>query len=153
MKARLTTCVSVLAVAALTLAPAHAAPKKKPKPIDKTYTLNLPPDPTGETGGLPTFPDGCSGVNPASQDKRPFTVPAKGSLKVVLDSPDPTGHGLTDWDLYLLDRDGSVLDSSHGGTSHEETLDKFKRKNPVTIEVCNLAGQPSATVHYVFTYA
>ena len=151
MNRRLVTCASLAAVAALGIAPAHAA-TKKPKPIDKTYSLTLTPDPTGETGGLPGLPDGCTGVNPAGQDKHPFTVPAKGTLKVVLDSPDPTGHGATDWDLYILDSDGSVLDSSHGPTSHEETFDKFKKKNPLTFEVCNLAGQPTATVHYTFTY-
>jgi hypothetical protein len=152
MNRRLVTCASLAAVAALGIAPAHAATTKpKPKPINKTYALTLPPDPTPNatnTAGMP----GCTGLNPASTDKHPFTVPAKGTLKVVLDSPDPTGHGVTDWDLYVLDSDGSILDSSHGGTSHEETFDKFKKKNPVTFWVCNLAGEPDATVHFTFTY-
>jgi hypothetical protein len=150
---RLTSCAALLAVAALSTAPAHAATKKKakPKPIDKTYTVSLLPDPTLEASGQ--IGDGCASLNPASQDKHPFTVPAAGTLKVVLDSADPTGTGNTDWDLYVLDSDGSILDSSHGGSSHEETLDKFKKKNPVTIWVCNLIGQPDGTVHYTFTYA
>lgn len=154
MNRRLASTVAVLAAGVLCTVPAHAAaPKKKPAPINKTYSLNLPPDPTGETTGLPTVKDGCSGVNPASQDKRVWTVPGKGTLHVVLDSPDPTGHGVTDWDLWVLDSDGSTLDKSVGSTSHEETTDTFKKGQKVTFWVCNLLGQPSATVHYVFTYA
>jgi len=150
MNPRLTTCAGLIAVAALGIAPAHAA-VKKPKPITKSYQLTLPPDPTPNatnTAGMP----GCTGISPASADKHAFTVPAKGTLKVVLDSPDPTSTGNTDWDLYVLDSDGSILDSSHGGSSHEETFDKFKKKNPVTFWVCNLLGQPDATVTYTFTY-
>lgn len=150
MNRRLVTCVSLAAVAALGMAPAHAAVKKKP--IDKTYSVTLPPDPTGELGGVPGLPEGCNGLSPASQDKHKFTVPAKGTLKVTLDSPDPTKAGVTDWDLYILDSDGTILDSSTGETSHEETFDKFKKKHPVTFWVCNLVGQPDATIHYTFKY-
>ena len=65
----------------------------------------------------------------------------------------PLGAMGADWDLYLIDTDGSVYDGSHGPTSHEAVTDKFKKAQKITIEVCNLIGQPNATVSWVFTYA
>jgi hypothetical protein len=144
---RLLSCASVVVVAAMAVAPAHAATKKKPKPITKTYKVQLPPDPTGNVGT-----EGCAGLNPASQDQHPFTVPAKGTLKVHLSSQDPTG-GQLDWDLALLDADGSTLSTSTSAGAEEGTLDKFKKKQSVLIQACNLAGLPDATVTFTFTYA
>ena len=151
MKRRTAVAAAILTVAALGALPSQAATKAKPKPkpIKGSYTLNLTPDPTPNATNAAGKP-GC-GVIPSSQDKHAFKVPAAGTLKVVLDSPDPTGKGLTDWDMYLLDPDG-VRTSSVGGTSHEEIIEPFKVKTPVTFWVCNLAGQPSGTVSYTFTY-
>jgi len=151
MRRSLTTAVAVLTVAGLAVVPSQAAVKKKPKPIKGSYALTLPPDPTGQTAAVTG--GGCTGVIPVSQDKHAFTVPARGTLQVVLDSPDPTGAGVTDWDLYLLGSDGTVLSQGTSGTSHEEAAAKFKRKEQVTFWVCNLAGQPEGTVSYTFTYA
>ena len=150
MRRRLVVTAAV-AASAVALVPAHAATKPKPKPIKKSYPVHLLPDPTLEATGQ--LGDGCSGASPAGVDNRTIKIPARGTLKVVLDSPDPTGQGLTDWDLWLIDSDGSVYDGSHGGTSHEEVVDKFKKAQSITIQVCNLIGQPDATVSYVFTYA
>ena len=153
MSRRPAVALAVLTAAAVSVVPAHAATKPKPKPIKASYTLTLLPDPTpNATNSIGK--EGC-GVIPQSQNKHPFTVPAAGTLKVVLDSPNPTGNSTasTDWDLYVLDADGAIMDSSHGGTSHEETTDKLKKKQGVTLWVCNLAGEPSGTVTYTFTYA
>ena len=95
---------------------------------------------------------GCTKLDALATDQHPFTVPAAGRLHVVLDSPDPTGTGSTDWDLYVEGADGSELDSSHGGTSHEETTTPFKNKTALSFVVCNLAGAPNGTVSYTFTY-
>ena len=156
MSSRPLVAVALLAAAAVTTVPAHAATKPKPKPIKGSYTVTLVPDPTPNATNT-IGKDGCTGVSPKGVDNHAFKVPAAGKLNVVLDSPDPTGApgGLagTDWDLYLLDSDGIIVDSSHGGTSHEETVDKFKKAQKLTIQVCNLAGQPDATVTYTFTYA
>jgi hypothetical protein len=148
MHARLCAVVAVLAAGSVALVPAHAATKKKPKPITKTYKVQLPPDPTGNVGT-----DGCAGALPTSQDQHPFTVPAKGTLKVHLSSNDPTGSGQLDWDLALLDADGGTISLSTSPGAEEETLDKFKKKEAVKIQACNLAGLPEATVTYTFTYA
>ncbi|MFN2539336.1 MAG: hypothetical protein ABR549_14475 [Mycobacteriales bacterium] len=153
MSRRPVVVVALLAVVAAGAVPAHAAKAKKPKPIKGSYTLNLPPDPSGEALGA--LKDGCAGINPASQNKHPFTVPAAGTLRVVLDSTDVTHNSTVnaDWDLYILDADGVIEDSSHSPTPHEETTDKFKRKAPLTFWVCNLLGAPTAKVTYTFTYA
>jgi hypothetical protein len=158
--------VSAALVLAVCVAPAHAAtkkakPKPKPKPLTGSYTLSLPPDPTTEvTGEVPGQAPGCNGVSPLSMDSRTIKLPAKGTLHVVLDSPDPTGTPSvgplqvgTDWDLFTTEADGSDAGSSHGATSHEETTEKILRATTRTITVCNLLGQPDATVKWIFTYA
>jgi hypothetical protein len=146
--------LALVTAAAVSAVPAHAATKPKPKPIKGSYTLTLLPDPSPNATNTLKKP-GC-GVLPQGQDKHPFTVPAAGKLHVVLDSPNPVPNnpaGGTDWDLYVVDADGIILDSSHGGTSHEETTDPFKKRTPVTFWVCNLSGEPNGTVSYTFTYA
>ena len=157
MNRRLISAVALLAAAALSAAPAHAATKKKakPKPIHGSYHVTTTPNPTLEaTDELPGA-ESCNDVVPAGVDDHPFTIPAAGTLQVVLQGADPSGRGapVPDWDLYLIDSDGSVLDSSNGAGAHEETTDKFKKKQKVTIKVCNLVGTPDATVSYTFTYA
>ena len=154
MRRQLVLGTAVLAAAALGAVPAQAAkPKPKPKPIKGSYSLTLLPDPTYEAAGLAGMP-GCAGVNPQGKNSHPFTVPAAGTLHVVLDATDPTKGAYPagpDWDLYVMDAGGEV-DSSTGGTSHEETLDGFKKKTAVTIMVCNNIGAPTGTVSYTFTY-
>ena len=153
MSRRPVVALALLVAAAASTVPAHAA-AKKPKPIKGSYTVTLLPDPTPNATNL-VGKDGC-GVLASGQDKHPFTVPAKGTLNVVLDSVNPVPDnpaGGTDWDLYVLDSDGAIMDSSTGGTAHETTTDKFKKKSSVTFWVCNLAGAPSGTVSYTFTYA
>jgi hypothetical protein len=141
MSRRIALIVTTLAVAGLAAAPAHAGGKV----IKGSYTVTLTPDPTLEAGAA------CEAVLPTAVDNHPFTVPGPGTLAVVLDSPDPTGTGNTDWDLELLDADGAVNTGAEGGTSHEEASAKYKKAQQVTIQVCNLAGAPSGTVTYVFT--
>ncbi|MDX6217669.1 MAG: hypothetical protein QOG99_3253 [Frankiales bacterium] len=152
MSRRPVVALALITAAAVSVVPAQAA-TKRPKPIKGSYTLTLLPDPTPNVTNT-IGKSGC-GVIPQSQNKHPFTVPAAGTLHVVLDSPNPTGNATvsTDWDLYVLDAEGAILDSSNGGTSHEETSDKLKKKQAVTFWVCNLAGEPNGTVSYTFTYA
>jgi hypothetical protein len=157
---RLLSLVAVVATTTLAVAPAHAATKKKPKPkpIRGSYSVTLLPDPTADafSSSGQKNPAGDCGLLPNASDKHPFKVPAAGTLHVVLNAANPlpttTAVG-PDWDLHILDADGSELDASTSSTSHEETTDKFKRPQPLTIEVCNITGQPNATVTYVFTYA
>ena len=128
------------------LAPAQAAPKK----FEGSYHLTLLPDPTVNAFAAAGIRN-CQNVNPQSVDKHQLAVPRGGRMSIVLDSPDPTGTGNTDWDLYILDSAGDELASSHGGSSHEEGSFKLKAKQTITVITCNLAGQPDATVTYSLT--
>lgn len=148
MSRRLSLTATTLVVAALAVAPAHAAGGKT---IKGSYTVNLLPDPTAEATGL--VADGCSSKNPASVDNHAFVVPGPGALTVTLDAPDPAGSPATDWDLWLLDADASINTGSHGATSHEEAVAKYKSGQKITIQVCNLAGAPNGTVTYTFVPA
>jgi hypothetical protein len=153
MNRRVTASVALVAAAAVAVVPAHAATKKKPKPIKGSYTVQLPPDPTKEATST-AGQDGCSGLIPVSKDSHEFTAPAAGTLQVKLapQTPDgkPSSLGL-DWDLYLL-QDGGVEAASDGSSSHEEVFTKVRKKTVFTFDVCNLDGMPTATVSYTFTY-
>jgi hypothetical protein len=135
-----------LLLAAGATSPSLAATKKKPKPITGSYTAQATPDPTNNI-----VSDTCEGktndVSPVSRVDKAFTVPAAGSLHVE------TANQL-DWAIVLLDRDGEALTDSDGETPNaKEALDlPFKKKEKVTIRVCNFAGEPEVKVSYTFTY-
>jgi hypothetical protein len=152
MNRRPAVALAVLTAAAVGVVPAHAA-VKKPKPFKVTYNVNLYPDPTPDVIGQVKDAPVCGSI-PQSMDKHPVTVPGAGTLKVHLVSADPAPPAeplLFDWDLYVLDRDGAVIDSSHTEFATEDTKTKFKRKTPVTILVCNLTGETAGTVTYSYT--
>jgi hypothetical protein len=138
MTRRFALLASTFVVAAMAVAPAHAG-----GPMKGSYKVTLTPDPTLQVAAA------CDPVIPASTDKRRLTIPGAGTLSVVLDAPDPAGAG--DWDLYILDADGSVNSSSDGTTAHEEATAKYKKGQQATISVCNLAGAPDGTITWVFT--
>src|SRR3954453_22404000 len=100
--------------------PAGAATDEaKPKPLKVlkgAYTATAVPDPTMEGTGEAGMQ--CFNVNPESVDNHPLSLPGRGMLKIVLDSPDPAKNKL-DWDLYLLDAKGNVLSGSDGTSAHE----------------------------------
>jgi hypothetical protein len=140
---RVAAAASLLVLAAGAYAPALAAPKA----FSGTYTVSLLPDPS--PNAFHTAGKGnCFNINPAAVDKHALSVPRAGKLDVVLDSPDPTGSGKTDWDLFVTDSAGETIGEGSGGTSHEETSITFKSAAGITVIVCNLAGQPSGTVTY-----
>ncbi|MBV9098624.1 MAG: hypothetical protein JO079_11260 [Frankiaceae bacterium] len=147
--AAMTVVTLAVATASATGAAAKAKPKPKPlKTMKGSYSVTLVPDPSIES---PTIGD-CEVIDPKAADIHPLTLPGTGTLHVVLDSPDPTGKGVTDWDLVILDAQGQVYDSSTGGTSHEETVDPNMKKGKISIKVCNIAGEPTGNVSYTYTY-
>ena len=152
MNRRLTVATATLAALSLSSAVPALAAKPKPKPITMTYKVQLVPDYSINEM------DGCSSVVPAAQDKRMISLPAKGTLKVVLDGeklPTPAlpQVGTGDWDLYTLDANGDVSSAGESAEVHEETLDKVKGKTTMSIWVCNLSGATNGTVTWTFTYA
>jgi hypothetical protein len=157
MSRRTAVLVASALLAAGSTAPALAAkPKPKPKPITGSYTVSTTPDPTYEVLSVAGQGEpGCDHLLPSGgNDDHPFTVPAAGTLKVVLDGQDPTPSQSplrADWDLYVTDPSG-VAGESTGGTAHEEIVLGFKKKTAVTFVACNNNGMPSAKVSYTFTY-
>jgi hypothetical protein len=148
MRRALVVAVSATAVAAVAAAgSAVAQPSGRTKTLKGGYSLTLPPDPTMEATGQ--VGKHCANVDPASADNHPLTLPGKGTLKVDLASTDPTGN--LDWDLYLLDAKGNVVGMSDSPSAQEE-INLRAGKGKVTIRACNLMGQPTATVSYLFKY-
>jgi len=137
--------LSLLVAAGVSAVPAEAAKKK---PIKGSYTVQLPPDPTGNVGTT-----GCAGLVPVSEDRHELKLPAKGILKVHLSGEDPANTQQLDWDLAILDADQAPISSSTSAGSEEETVDKIRKKQTVYIQACNLAGLPNATITYLFTFA
>jgi hypothetical protein len=138
MSRRLAVALATVAVAVCAVAPATAAPK----PVKGSYDVTLLPDPTLNVA------DGCAGLNPAATDDHPFTVPGAGVLEVKLTTGDLQGQA--DWDMYLV-KDGEVLAASEGATAAEQIAQKFKAKTALSIQVCNLVGEPDGTVSFTFT--
>jgi len=145
----LTSTAAVVGIAMTAATAASAAPAKKSKTKIKkgSYTVTAVPDPTMEATGLAGIE--CKNIDPASANDHPLTLPGKGELKVVLDSPDPTNK--LDWDLHLLDAKNNIIASSNGATAHEE-IDVTGIKGKVIIRACNLMGEPTASVNWVFKY-
>ena len=149
MRRPVTVITAAVAVASTATAmSASAAPRPRTHVMKGHYSVTAHPDPTveatDETG------TSCANINPAAVDLHALKLPAKGVLHVVLDGTDPTGA--LDWDLYLLDAKGNEIGGSNSASSHEELFIPNLGKGKVTIKACNLAGAPSATVSYAFTY-
>lgn len=153
MSRRPAVALAMLTVVAVGVAPATAATKHKP--IKGSYTVNLIPDPTQDATQEAKPGASCAKIIPGSYDDHAFKVPAAGKLTVTLDSPSsmPTTPVGPDWDLWIFDSSGQLVDASHGATAHEETTDKFKKATGLVFEVCNLTGDTKGTVTYTFTYA
>ncbi|HET7310721.1 MAG TPA: hypothetical protein VFJ17_05290 [Mycobacteriales bacterium] len=149
MRRPVTAITVALAVASTATAmSASAATKPKTHVMKGQYNVTALPDPTVEA--TDQTGTSCANINPAAVDLHDLNLPAKGLLHVVLDGTDPTGA--LDWDLYLLDAKGNEIGGSNGATSHEELFIPHLGKGKVTIKACNLAGAPTATVNYQFTY-
>jgi hypothetical protein len=139
---------ATMAAATATATGALAAPGHgKSKVLKGSYDVTAPPDPTMEATGQVGMD--CANIDPLSADNHPLTLPGKGTIKVDLTSEDPTNN--LDWDLYLLDAKGNTIGASNGANSQEE-INARAGAGKVTIRACNLAGQPTASVTYVFTY-
>lgn len=150
------TVVAATAVGSLLPAQAATKAKPKPKPITFTYEVSLSPDPTAQVTGQ--VKPACAGLLPQGKNDRAFTVPAAGRLKISLTAPEPAGHpaghGVDDWDLYALNSTGTVEGESSTEFAVELIDVKFKKKTPLTIEVCELVGLPgTGKITVTFTYA
>lgn len=142
MRTRTALAAAVALVAAAgSLSPALAGTTAKP--IKGSWTASATPDPTGEN---PVSGNQCDPNIPTARATKAFTVPGPGTLDVSINNQ-------LDWSGDLRDGSGDVLASADGGspTDLEQFSASFKKKTAVVIGACNLEGEPSVTVTYVFT--
>lgn len=168
MHSRLVLVAGAIALAGVATVPAHGA--AKPKAFKATYTVKLDPDPSTYHGEAPAaFGTGCNNLNSASINRRKLTIPGKGTLKVTLNSPDPTPSAVhatisMDWDLHILKDDGDKdpqtglaaeeeLSSSQGQSTSEQTVTPFTKATKIIIEVCNNVGTPGQTGTVAYSFA
>lgn len=148
---RITSCT---VLAALVLAPlageAAAAPKKKPRPITRSYEATAPaPDFTNLAS------DGvCKRNVPQSWHTHAFKAPAIGKLSVVV------SDFVGDWDVIILDPKGTEIgkgDLLEQGTPADPKTEpasaKIRKAGTYSIIACNWLGGPTAKVSYTFTYS
>lgn len=152
MRRTLAGAVLLLTAAGLTAVPSEAAPRK-PKPITRTYAVQLPPDPTANvlsTAGQ----GGLCGLNEAAQHRHAFKAPAAGTLKLRLSAEDPAPGTpyVFDWDVYVLDAVGDPVAEGTSSNAVEDVALKIKKAQQLVFLTCNLNGLPDATVSYTFTY-
>ena len=151
MNARLVATAALLAAGTVGLVPAHAAPKK-PKPIKKSFAMQLAPVPDPPQGTSCTRAE-LEGVSMHSE-----SVKAKGAGTLVAKVNGFTG----DWDITVVDAsDDSVIEvgsgtSTGGGvpaSKGEDTVTvKVKKATSFVVRYCNFAGSPQANGSYTFTY-
>lgn len=132
---------AALLTAAGSLSPALAGPTGGV--VKGSWTATASPDPTGEN---PVTGNQCDPNLPGARATHPFTVPGPGILEVHLNNQ-------LDWSGDLRDGSGEILGGADGGgpTDAEEFSVSFKKKTPVVIGACNLEGEPSINVTWVFT--
>lgn len=138
--------VATVALVAFSGLPAHAG---KAKHVTGSIEATLLPFPkravlNDVVGANPGCSAGEQDVHWASHE---FTAPGKGTLRFY-------AEGFTgDWDLYVFDGE-TVIDRSESGQvtgdapPEEEILLPLKRKQTVTLVVCNWLGDPNVSASY-----
>lgn len=152
MRRTLTSAVALLAVAGLAASVPADAAKKKPKPIKKTFAMELLPVPDPPSG------TSCTRVELENVAMHTEEVAAKGGGRLDAKVTGFTG----DWDITVFDKsDGTVLavgggTTTGGGAPAQNATDtvtvKVKRATTFLVRYCNFAGTPQATGSYTFTY-
>lgn len=150
MRVRTAAPLALAAVVAMgTMAPADAAPKKKP--ITKTYELTMAPFPDASEAS------GCESAARADgrfMDVEEIKVSGAGVLSVKITKFSG------DWDMSVYNAAGSAVAEGSGtqtpNTSTAEMTEtlKYKSKKAQTLflRVCNFLGTPTATVSYRYDY-
>jgi hypothetical protein len=150
MRVRRAAPLALVALTVLGATHAEAAkPKKKPKPITKSYSVTALPHPYPPSG--PSCSDSAEGV---SEHREEIKVTGPGKLVVTV-------TGFTgDWDSGLYDKNGNNLQMGQGSDTPNTSTDpaeevlKYPSKKAQTLylDVCNFIGSPTAQVKYVYTY-
>ncbi|MDX6199439.1 MAG: hypothetical protein QOJ79_2590 [Actinomycetota bacterium] len=135
---------AALLAAAGSMTPALAGPTGGV--VKGSWTAAANPDPTGDTPA-PAGKGKCAPVTPTGRATQEFTVPGPGTLEVTL-------NNTLDWSGDIRDKaSGEVEGDADGGSPTDlETMSaSFKKKTVVIMGACNLEGEPTVTVTYVFT--
>lgn len=140
------------------LAPALAAPAKKPKPIVLEWSMQHVPVPLPLLGI-----DGVDGTNSCDGtfegvSTTTKTIKTAGAGTLVVDLSGFAG----DWDITVTDDKGRVLGIGSGTTTgdpsslgtdlKEKAVIKTKKPMTLNIAACNFLGGPTADGKAVFTY-
>lgn len=124
---------AVAVVSAGWLTPAQAAGDVK----GSWVTPNLLPEPSN--GGE------CKPAIPQARATKAFVIPGPGTFTMSLNNQ-------LDWSADIRDSTDLALASADGGLPNtpESVVFKFTKKTKIVMGACNLGGEPSVTVSYVF---
>jgi hypothetical protein len=108
------------------------------------------PYPASFADGADAGQDCLASNEGVSRATKALKIPAAGKLTASM------GDFQGDWDLYVFNKAGSELASSHadnvqGGIVGEKLSVTIPIKQTVNIVACNWSGGPTATVNYKFT--
>jgi hypothetical protein len=125
------------------LTPALAAPAAGGV-VKGTWTATASPNPTGNNPAGNNYCEPTGGLGRATQE---FTVPGPGTLDVNL-------NNALDWsgDIREKTSDEQLTQADGGSPVDVEMMSlTFKKKTVIVMGACNLEGEPSIEVSYVFT--
>ena len=146
--------VAALAILAVTTAGATApalAATKKPKPVTKSYDMQLLPVPDPPQGSPSCDRAELEGISIHSETLK---TKGPGTLSVKVNG----FYG--DWDISVFSGDhelegvgdGSSTPNTSSSTGEDTYVQKFKKPVTLQISICNFAGTPQAHGSYTFTY-
>jgi hypothetical protein len=145
MRKAITVMIGLALVVGMMAVPAFAG-KKTTGGFDAVAPV---PYPNSVADGNDAGQDCLASTEGVSRTTGNFKVPAAGKLTATMS--DFQG----DWDLYIFNKGGSELASSHadnvqGGVVGEKLVVTIPVKQTISIVACNWSGGPTATVAYKF---
>lgn len=139
------TAVLAAALMALPILPAQAG---KPKHVTGAIEATLAPFPNYSSHTATERPGCYAGEQDVHWAAQEFTAPGKGELRFY-------AEGFTgDWDLYVYEGDLKVAESIGAqadpamAPAEEEIVISLKKKQTVTLIVCNWFGDPNVVANY-----
>ena len=108
------------------------------------------PYPNSYVDGNDAGQDCLASTEGLSRTSKELKIPAAGKLVASM------GDFQGDWDLYVFNKGGNELASSHadnvqGGIVGEKLSVSIPTKQTINLVACNWSGGPTATVNYKFT--
>lgn len=149
---------AVAVVAAGSVAPALAAPPKKPKPITQSYAVTGAPIPLPLTGSTPVEePSSCMNPEFEGLSTTTKTIKTTGAGTLTVDVTGFSG----DWDITIMNDKREMVAAGAGTATPtalttpgaaEKAVVKYKKASTILIAVCNFLGGPNANVKFTYVY-